>query len=227
MKTKRILIAVMALALASPLFVAAPASATAVPVTPSTATYPQNRSLSVSQIEARLAALDATYNTVGELVSPVDAEFLKIYGNLGVVGATASGGQAPLLAQPLDEIQAWNINKYGSLGTANGHITGNIHNDIGTTIANSWHLLIDATGSGPVSKITNCAHVHSYGIAGQNGVGLVYYYDNCATVASTINNYGRSASYTAFVGTTTIDTTSTFYTPTGSFDVPVDVTQIG
>ena len=217
----------MAVALASPLFMAASASATPVTVTPATATYPQNRSLTVTQIEARLATLDATYNTVGELVSSPDAEFLKLYGNLGMVGGTASGGQSPLVAQPLDEIQVWNFNKYGSLINANGHITGNIHNDIGTTISNSWHLLIDATGSGPVTKITNCAHVHSYGIAGVNGVGLVYFYDNCATANGVINNYGRAANYTAFVGTTTIDTTSTFYTPNGSFNIPVDVTQIG
>ncbi len=202
---------------------AAPAAAATPPApTPATAVYPENQSLTDAQASARMLQISANYNTVGQLLSDPDGEFIKIYAKGGTAPAPSiAHGAAPKKDdKQINGTASFNFSKNGSGAGGAGSVRGTGSTTIGDfSITNSWSMRYTAAAAGTVNKIKACAHLKAFGTIGSSGIGLVYFTDPCSSVAGKTNNYSRGNSFTAFTVYMTLQYDAIFYTPTGSFQV--------
>jgi hypothetical protein len=191
------------------------------PLAPAQATYAQNAHLTPKSAEDRLTEIESTYQ-VGELLSPADAEFVRIVAAEAPAmadateEATQSSEVPAAYIQPVDSM---NFNKSGSLSSATGNVRGSETMNYNGIVSGTWSASFVASGNSSVKKVTAVEHVRMYGLIGTSGIGVVYSADPSSTVSGTVNNFSRSASFTALAAYYTMDYDGTFYTSNSSFNV--------
>lgn len=185
-------------------------------VTP--ALFPENRNLNAQQVQERTEQLTAEYRSVGQVLTDVDAEFVKLYAYGGSAWEPAS--DAASSDAPTTVGGPYYFKKTGSGAGGSGTIWAKMRLDIGDfSTNNSYSAKVTSSGSTAVKKVKNCVHVRSYGIVGQGGVGLVYASDPCDSLTGRKLTMTRNQNYSALVIYATITADATFYTNAGSFQV--------
>lgn len=200
------------LVLAAPSVASADQSADLSRIAPSDASYLENRNLDAESVTDREMQLSEKYTDIGDLLDPADVEFIRIYGEALKKEPEPTRDRGTARAD---------FNRTGSGAGGSGQMYGSMSlytQDF--TWNNSYSFTVTAVAkTSNVQKIKNCASVRAYGTVGAAGVGIVYTADPCATVNGTYHNMSRNQPYSAFVAYATIVVTSTFYTPSGSFQV--------
>lgn len=172
-----------------------------------------NRVLTPDEISGRIAEITQQYDEVGDILSPKDAAFIRLY------ALPSSAENKDPVTQPVG-VSSFTFSKSGSGAGATGRMYGSGSLNNGDfRISNSWKFNVTASGSSTVTKIKNCGYIRAYGSVGQSGIGVVYSADRCETNTGNYNYTAKGESYTAFVVYSTMQVISTFYTPLGSFQV--------
>lgn len=206
------------------------------PLTEEEAQYEANQNLTPDTVQERQLEIDATYD-VGDALSAEDAEFIRITASMTpqMQEAISEYEEEPVAVaaglvswgRQADSVHAVpaatsNFKKSGSgaggTGTVSGSHTMN-YSDAPWNIHGSWSVKYTASGSSAVNKITAKEHVRMYGLVGSSGLGVVYSADPSGTVSGRVNNFSRSASFTAYGTYWTMSYDATFYTSKGSFNV--------
>lgn len=188
------------------------------PPTPAGATFEENRNLSAEEVLERTLQLNAHYDSIGDILSDSDAEFVGIYIGLANRPGTATRTSAPGVSPMFSS--TYNYSKSGSGAGGSGTISGSLYlytKDY--TWENRYKGSITAKGSAAVTKIKACFNVRAYGSVGQSGVGVVYADDPCQTINGRSLVMSRDKLFSAFVVYSTITASAIFYTGRGSFQV--------
>jgi hypothetical protein len=172
----------------------------------STPTLAVPAQLSETDISDRLTKISAEYDTVGDVLSPEDSEFVKAHASV----------TAPT---PLGTVSR-SLTKQGSGAGGSGNINGYMKTTIGPGVLdNSYSFNVNASGSGRVTKTRACGEIRAYGAVGAGGVGVVFSDTLCNTVNGTGQQLNRGRSFTAPSAYMTITVYTDFYTSSGSFRV--------
>ncbi|WP_431247456.1 hypothetical protein [Leifsonia xyli] len=199
------------------------------PLRQSEARYPKNRGLSAEAVTERYAFMSTRYQQVGQLLSPDDAEFVRIYATEtpAMVEATKEATSVEGTGKTVSDVHAIpaitkNFSKTGSGAGATGSVSGYQYmnySDVPWNISGNWSAQISASGSSTVTKVTCIEHVRVYGLIGSSGIGLAYAANPSGTVSGRSNSFYRSANFTAYGAYWTMNYEADFYTSRGSFSV--------
>jgi len=162
--------------------------------------------LSEADISDRLAEISAEYDTVGDVLSPEDSDFIKAHASVTTPA-------------PLGTVSR-SFTKQGSGAGGSGNINGYMKTTIGPGVLNnSYSFNVNASGSGRVTKTRACGEIRAYGAVGSGGVGVVFSDTPCNTVNGTGQQLSRGRSFTALSAYMTITVYTDFSTSSGSFRI--------
>ena len=195
------------------------------PLTAEQAQYAENQDLTSDEALQRQDDIDSSY-VVGDLLSPADAEFIRITANQTPALEQALAPEGPSITTASDihavPVVTGTISNSGSGAGATGSVSGTQtmnYSDNPLNISGNWSATINSAGSATVSKVTTTEHVRVYGLIGSSGVGLAYSADPSGSNAGRTNYFNRSASFSAYAGYWTMTYDSVFKTNLGSFTV--------
>jgi hypothetical protein len=200
------------------------------PISQANIQYDANKNLDFIQANERFDQIESTYE-VGEALPPVDAEFVRAYGNEvtnynadainsdPTVKPPANGG--PI--SPLDTTSTIGFSKTKSEYGVSVSFHGKVYNTIGTWLTNSYrgNEGVDVTsGSSKITHLKDIVSNTAYGLIGQGGIGMVYNGsidtgDHCTS--HTACYMDKTEQYTAYVVYSHVSTHTEVTTASGEF----------
>ncbi|MGM1018698.1 MAG: hypothetical protein ACQEW8_14285 [Actinomycetota bacterium] len=171
--------------------------------------FAENANLSRTEVTDRASELAGKYSTLGETLSPEDAEFVLTYLEIN----DAKAIQAKVAGT---SFQKRKVVK-GHTGAFSGNMKLNLSGAL--SISNSYNVSSNAAGTKGITKVRTCAHVRAYGVVGSSGVGLVYKNDPCSTVKRSSQSFSRSMKFSAYALAGSITMDATFWYKGGSFQL--------